>query len=106
MSVKLRKFSKEFKLHVIRRVRSGESQASVARQYQLHPNLLNRWLTELETYGDDAFAGQGNTFTHQAREAALRRKIDQLGAENDLLKKALTQLDSIRTSTEGSGEQC
>lgn len=105
MSVKRRKFSKEFKLHLIGEVRSGKSQASVARQYQLRPPLLNKWISELETYGDEAFAGEGNSYTPAAREAALRRKVEQLQAENDLLKKALTQLDAIRTLAPASGDE-
>lgn len=105
MSVKQRHFSKEFKIHAIQEVRQGKSQASVARQYQLNPRVLNRWITEFETYGDNAFIGKGNTCSDQVQVAGLNRRIEQLEAENELLKKALTQLDAIRSSTPGSGEE-
>ena len=104
MTKRPRKFSKEFKLHILREVESGKSAAAVSREYELHPNLVSRWRVEYETYADEAFAGQGNTYTQNARMAALERKTAQLEAENELLKKALTQLDSIRDSASEGGQ--
>ena len=105
MEIKRRVFSKEFKLHVLREVASGASQAEVGRKYQVLPKLISRWLSEHETYADEAFAGLGNTYTDKARIAALERKTAGLAAENELLKKALTQLDPIHGSAERNGEQ-
>lgn len=104
MGIKQRTFSKEFKLHIVREVQSGKPAAEVARHYQLHPNLIGRWRTAYETYADEAFAGPGHTYSEKAQISALERKVAQLAAENELLKKALTQLDLIRTSANGSGE--
>jgi len=104
MNLKRRVFSKEFKLHVVQEVRSGRSQAEIARQYQVLPKTISRWLSELKTYGEEAFAGSGNVYTDKARTAALERKIARLEAENDLLKKALTQLDRIRNTADVPGE--
>ena len=104
MGIKKRTFSKEFKLHVVREVQSGKPAAEVARHYQLHPNLIGRWCEQCETYADEAFAGRGHTYSKKAQVAALERKVAQLAAENELLKKALTQLDLIHNSDNGSGE--
>lgn len=104
MNLKRRTFSKEFKLHVVREVRSGRSQAEIARQYQVLPKIISRWLAEYRTYAAEAFAGCGKAYTENARQAALERKITRLEAENDLLKKALTQLDLVRGSADGLGE--
>jgi transposase-like protein len=104
MNLKRRVFSKEFKLHVVSEVRSGRSQAGIARQYQVLPKMISRWLTEYRTYADEAFAGCGNAYTDKARMAALERKITRLEAENDLLKKALTQLDLVHGSVDEPGE--
>lgn len=93
MSLRRRTFSKEFKLHVLREVECGKTQAEIARKYEILPKLISRWLGESETYSEAAFAGEGNTYTDKARIAALERKVAQLETENDLLKKALTQLD-------------
>lgn len=104
MNIKKRTFSKEFKLHVLREVQSGKTAAVVARQYQLHPNLLVKWRNQFETYADEAFGGSGNARSDAARMAAQERRIAQLLAENELLKKALSQLDLIRTSAGEDGE--
>lgn len=103
MNLKRRTFSKEFKLHVVREVESGRSQAQVARQYQVLPKIISRWLSEHRTYAGEAFAGRGNAHTDKARMAAFERRIARLEAENDLLKKALTQLDLAQGSIDGSG---
>lgn len=104
MNIKRRTFSKEFKLHVVREVQSGKPAAEVARHYQLHPNLIGRWRSAYETYEDEAFAGRGHVYSETAQIAAQERKIAQLLAENELLKKALSQLDLLRTSAGGDGE--
>jgi transposase len=105
VSIKRRAFSKEFKLHVIGEVESGKPASQVAREYQLHPNLISRWRSEYEAYADEAFAGFGEAYTDKARAGMLERKIARLEAENELLKKALTQLDAIRNSEQGSGDK-
>jgi len=104
MSLRRRVFSKEFKLHVLKEVQCGKTQAEIARKYQILPKYISRWLGEHETYADEAFAGEGNTYTDRARIAALERKIAQTEAENDLLKKALTQLDQLQHSETQSGD--
>lgn len=104
MNIKRRVFSKEFKLHVVREVQSGKPAAEVARHYQLHPNLIGRWRDAYETYADEAFAGRGHIYSEKAQISALERKLAQLAAENELLKKALSQLDLIHTSAGEDGE--
>jgi transposase len=99
-----RNHSKEFKLHVLSEVRSGKGMAEVARKYQLHPGLVSRWSRQYDIYKENAFAGSGNVYTDEAKMAALKHKILQLEAENELLKKALTQLDQIRSQAEENGE--
>ncbi len=103
MGVKQRRFSKEFKLHVIREVEAGKPAAQVARQYQLHPNLISRWRAQHQAYADEAFAGPGKAYTDKARAGMLERKIAVLEAENSLLKKALSQLDAIRSLPSENG---
>jgi transposase len=104
MSLSRRVFSKEFKLHVVRAVQSGKRQAELARQYQILPKVISRWVSEYGTYAEGAFAGRGHRYTQQAQAAALARENARLKAENELLKKALRCLDEIPTQAPGSGD--
>lgn len=89
-----RTFSKEFKLQIIREVEAGKSLAQAAREHEVHPNCIAKWRTQLTKYGSDAFQGNGNAYTHEAKVAELERIIGQFAAENALLKRALKSLES------------
>ncbi len=95
MSLKQRVFSREFKLHVLKEVAAGTSQAAIARRYQIAPKLLSRWAVEYETDPEAAFVGKGRRKPTPASQAALARENARLKAENALLKKALRCLDAI-----------
>ena len=103
MSIKKRTFSKEFKLRVVKEARAGKSQAEIARQYQILPKIISRWVCENETYAGEAFAGSGNTYTTEARMRAVERENMRLRSENEILKKALSCLDSVPSLESGSG---
>jgi len=96
-----RKFTREFKVAVVREVEAGKTVAQVSREHQVHPTQLNQWRRDLRRYGERAFAGNGRAYTDEARLAALERKIGQLTMENDLLKKALSLLEKLDRPTGG-----
>ena len=68
-----RKFSKEFKLTVLRRIAAGESVNEVARALEMDPRDVRRWRRELSTHGERAFSGQGQKRPPPSREAELAR---------------------------------
>ena len=106
MALKRRKFSKEFKLGVMREVEAGKTVAQVAREHQVHPTQINQWRRQRRRYGDRAFAGNGRAYTEEARVAELERKIGQLTMENDRLKKALSRLEELdRAPSVGRGKR-
>src|SRR6185503_19707747 len=90
-----RKFTREFKLQVLAEIAAGKSVAQTAREHQLHPTLIGRWQKQYRQYSDRAFAGQGRTYTDEARIAELERMVGRLTMENDLLKKALQRLEAV-----------
>ena len=88
-------FSREFKLDAIEQIESGKSLARVARELEVHENVLRRWKHEIQQYPSKAFSGHGNMRSTN-REAELERKIGQLTLENDFLKKALQRVEEQR----------
>lgn len=93
-----RKFSREFKLAVLQEVDSGKSVAQVCREHDLVANLITRWKREYQENPKEAFAGKGNTWKLEAKNAELTRTIGELYLENALLKKANVRLTEFVAS--------
>lgn len=93
MALKRRRFTREFKLQVIREIEAGKSIAQASGEHELHPNLIARWRSLQTEYARQAFAGNGNHYKQEARIAELERLVGRLTLENDFLKKALLHLE-------------
>ena len=98
-----RKFTREFKLQVLAEITAGKSVAQAAREHQLHPRLIGRWQKQHHQYQGRAFAGNGRSYTDEARIAELERMVGRLTMENDLLKKALQRLEALSHRTPNNG---
>ena len=105
MALKRRQFTREFKLQVLREIEAGKSAAQAAREHQVHPTLIGRWQKQQAQYAQQAFAGNGQAYTEEARIADLERKIGQLTMENDLLKKALLRFEAQARYPTGGGNK-
>ena len=81
-----RKFTREFKEAVVRRLELGASLAEVARACEVDPNVFHRWRRELHEHGAKAFSGNGQRRGEENRVAELERKI---GQQADQLEDAL-----------------
>ena len=102
MTISRRKFTSGFKLAAIEQIESGKSLARVARELELHENVLRRWKHEIQQQPGKAFVGNGNTRSMN-REAELERKIGQMTLENDFLKKALQRVEEQRLLEKAGG---
>ena len=84
-----RRFGREFKLEAVKLVRErGVSVAQVARDLDVHQNMLRKWVKELAADPQHAFPGQGQMKPEQLEIAQLKREVIKLKAERDILKKA------------------
>jgi len=83
-------FNKEFKLEAVRLLESSDRPAAeVARQLGIRRNQLYKWQQELRRRGNGAFAGPGRPATHDDELAQLRRELERVKEERDILKKAV-----------------
>ena len=104
MGLKRRKFTRDFKIEVVREVEAGKSIAQAAREYQIHPILIGRWRKEHLQYAEQAFAGNGNGYRGEERIAELERMVGKLMMENELLKKALLRVEGqVRKKPDSGG---
>ena len=84
-----RRFSREFKLEAVKLVRErGVSAAQAARDLDVHENVLRKWVKEFGSDPVQAFPGHGQMTPEQQEIDRLRREVNKLKAERDILKKA------------------
>ena len=82
-----RQHSKEFKQESLRLVASvGVGRA--AADLGLNPSLLYDWRRKAASEGADAFRGHGRRTAAEGELARLRREVEVLTMEREILKKA------------------
>lgn len=85
-------FSKEFKQKAVELSDLRGSTRDVARELGVRPELIYRWRSELQINPKLAFSGNGNKqLTEEQRELSrLRRELEDVKMERDILKKAVS----------------
>ena len=83
-----RRFTREFKLEVVRQLASGRRQADVARELGVDAQVIRRWRDQVKVDPATAFPGNGHRARQEDELQRLRREVAQLRAERDFLKKA------------------
>jgi len=84
-------FTKEFKLEAVRALEhSGKSGTELARQLGVRRNQLYKWQSELRGKADRAFAGPGRHPENADEVTRLKRELECVTGERDILKKAVT----------------
>ena len=90
MGEKRRYFSREFKRNAVQLVTErGMAVGKVAGELDIHPNLLHIWRRRLLAQGDKAFIGRGRVTPEEAEIKGLRKQLEKVRQERDILKKAL-----------------
>ena len=85
-----RKFKPEFKTQVVLEVISGaRTQAEIARQHRIKPDLITRWRRQFLENASSIFEkGQSRNGAIEARIAELERALGQKTMELEMAKKA------------------
>lgn len=90
MSKKYRTYTREFKLEVLElHAASGKSMAQIERELDLGSTSISRWKKEFALEGENAFPGKGNLSAEQEEIRRLKRDLEIVRQERDILKKAL-----------------
>jgi len=75
-------------------VRGELTVAELAKKFDIHPNLITQWKTQLVEKATAAFGDVGRTDDAPDLQA-LHAKIGQLTLENDFLEKALGRIGGL-----------
>ena len=85
-----RHFTREFKLDAVKLVtEKGMPVGKVARDLDIHPNLLHLWRRRFLKEGDKAFTGKGRVKPENAEIRKLRKELEKVKEQRDILKKVL-----------------
>ena len=84
-----RQYTREFKVEAVRLVRErGVSVAQASRDLGVHENVIRKWMKDFDADPGQAFPGHGTMKPVEAENERLRREVQKLKAERDILKKA------------------
>ncbi len=90
-----RKYTKEFKLSVIREIESGAAVSELARKHNIHPALPPRWKKEYYEDQNNSFSGNGNTYKGEAVEFIVNKYIE-FENEPELKPEFIAKMRGIR----------
>jgi transposase len=90
MGKQRRSYSTEFKMEALRLLEtSGKSAAQIERELGIGDGCLRQWKWKLQTNGSQAFPGHGRVSADQEELVRLRRELEIVRQERDILKKAV-----------------
>ncbi|MBP1936574.1 transposase [Paenibacillus sediminis] len=81
-----RTFTADFKRQMVQLYENGKPRASIAREYELSPSALDLWIKQAQTSG--SFSEKDNRTAEENELIALRKRVQRLEMENDILKQA------------------
>jgi transposase len=87
---KRKSYSQEFKVEAVKLItHKGYSIAEASRSLGVEYSILRRWKNELEQDLQHAFPGKGRLRPPEEEIRSLKKKLDRVTEERDILKKAL-----------------
>ena len=81
-----RNFSDEFKQQLVDLYRAGKRRCDICREYDISPSLFDKWLKQANHSG--TFRDKDNRTPEEEELMKLRKELQQLKMENDILKQA------------------
>ena len=85
-----RTFTKEFKLEAVQLVKtSNKPLAQIARDLGIADSTLHHWRQLFAEHGEQDFPGSGHQTAQEEEIRRLKREVEILRQERDILKKAL-----------------
>jgi transposase len=84
-------YTKEFKQQAVTLFQtSGKSKTQIARDLGISDSALSKWCKEFENQGQEAFPGKGRQTAIEEEMKRLKREVEILRQERDILKKAVS----------------
>ncbi len=83
-------YTPEFKREAVRLAQSsGKPITQVARELGISDTSIHQWRKELAEHGSEAFPGSGHQTAQEEEIRRLKRELERVQMERDILKKTL-----------------
>ena len=83
-------YTPEFKREAVRLAQtSGKPITQVARELGISDSSIHQWRKELAEHGSEAFPGSGHQTEQEEEIRRLKRELERVQKERDILKKTL-----------------
>lgn len=86
MTKKRRQFTEEFKKQIVNLAKSGKPRKEIIEEYELTSSAYDRWLKQDRETG--SFKEKDNRTDEENELLKLKKELEQLKMENDILKQA------------------
>ncbi|WP_438503655.1 IS3 family transposase [Ectobacillus ponti] len=100
MKKERRTYTAEFKLQMVKLYENGKSRADIAREYDITPSALDRWISNHQKTG--SFTAEDNRSAEENELMQLRKENQRLKMEVDIFKAGRadhgTKIDVIRAN--------
>src|SRR5436309_196598 len=84
-------YTQEFKREAVRLAQtSGKPIAQIARDLGISDTSIHQWRKELAQHGPEAFPGSGHQTELQEENRRLKRELERVQQERDILKKVVS----------------
>ena len=81
-----RSFTDEFKEQIVKLYQTGKKVTELSHDYEMSEQQIYRWIREYESSG--SFKAADNRSDEENELIRLRKEVQQLKMENDILKQA------------------
>ena len=87
MGKEKKQYDDDFKRHIVELYETGQSKASLAKEYSLAPTTVNNWIGFYQNSG--SFRAKDNQSEEEKRIRELEAQLRYKQMEIDILKKAM-----------------
>jgi transposase len=87
MSNEKKQYDEDFKRHIVELYDAGQTQAELAKAYNIHPTSVSNWVKFYKSSG--SFHSKDNLTEEQKRIKELENRLKDKQMEIDVLKKAM-----------------
>jgi transposase len=87
--MRLRTYDKEFKINALELYNNGKAGSDICRDLGIPMSTFWGWLKQKELEGAESFSGSGTAKPSNEEAIRLKRELEDVKAERDILKKAL-----------------